>query len=163
MNKDIRGVAIYRNGPWFSHLFFADDSELFCRAMEAECHRILEILAVYELGSEKKINREKTNIFFSSNTQAHVKARTQALLGVPTIRQYENIFGLACSFWSDQETKLYLHQGKSMEETTRLEGKAPLTSRKGSYYKGSNPGHPYLYYELLEAPQESNKRVGSFD
>ena len=75
MNDDIRGVAICRNGPRVSHLFFADDSVLFCCATEAECQRILGILVVFERGSGQKKIREKTNIFFSSNTQAHVKDR----------------------------------------------------------------------------------------
>ena len=86
MNDDIRGVAICRNGPRVSHLFFANDSVLFCRATEVECQRILVLLAIYERGSGQKINREKTNIFFNSNTQAQVKFWIQALLGVPAIR-----------------------------------------------------------------------------
>ena len=46
VNDDIKGVAICRNGPRVSYLFFADDSVLFYCATEDECHRILEILAV---------------------------------------------------------------------------------------------------------------------
>ena len=64
----IRGVAICRNGPKVSHLFFADDNVFFCRATEAGCNKILEILEVYERGSGQKIYREKTNLFFSLNT-----------------------------------------------------------------------------------------------
>ena len=67
-NGDIRGVSICRNGPRASHLFFANDSVLFCRAKMEECQRVLELLSVYEKGSGQKINREKTNIFFSVNT-----------------------------------------------------------------------------------------------
>ena len=37
VNDDIRGVTICRNGPRVSHLFFAYDNVLFCRATEAEC------------------------------------------------------------------------------------------------------------------------------
>lgn len=38
--------------------FFANDSVLFCRAIEVECQKILDILAVYERGSGQKINSE---------------------------------------------------------------------------------------------------------
>ena len=49
----IRGVSICKNGPRVSHLFFADDSVLFCRAKESECQVILDLLSVYERGSGK--------------------------------------------------------------------------------------------------------------
>ena len=51
MEGHIQGVAICRNGPRVSHLFFADDSILFYRAKEEECQKILDILAIYEKGS----------------------------------------------------------------------------------------------------------------
>ena len=68
MNGEINGMSICHNGPKVSYLFFADDSVLFCRAKEEECQTILDLLATYERGSGQKINREKNNIFFSSNT-----------------------------------------------------------------------------------------------
>ena len=95
MQGDINGVSICRNGPKVSHLFFADDSVLFCRAKEEECQTILDLLAIYERGSGQKINREKTNIFFSSNTLPPVQSNIQQLLGVPTIQQYEKYLGLS--------------------------------------------------------------------
>ena len=91
---DINGVSICCNGPKVSHLFFADDSVLFCRAKEKECQTILDLLAIYERGSGQKINREKTNIFFSSNTLPQVQSNIQQLVGVPAIRQYEKYLGL---------------------------------------------------------------------
>ena len=50
-NGSIRGVSICRNGPRVSHLFFLDDSVLFCQAKEIECQVILDILATYEKGN----------------------------------------------------------------------------------------------------------------
>ena len=87
-NDLIRGVSICRNSPHVSHLFFADDSVLFCHAKDSECKVILDVLSVYVKGSGKKINRDKTNIFFSTNTQHDLQARIQHFLGVPSIRKY---------------------------------------------------------------------------
>ena len=85
----IQGVSICRNGPRISHLFFADNSVLCCRAKEDACQKTLDILVVYKRGSGQKINWDKTNIFFNSNTLHDTQVRIQQLLGVPTIRQYE--------------------------------------------------------------------------
>ena len=56
--------------------------------------KIFEILEVYERGSGQKINIDKTNIFFSSNTQHDLQVQIQHLLGVLTICQYEKYLGL---------------------------------------------------------------------
>lgn len=56
--------------------------------------KFLEILEVYERGSGQKINIDKTNIFFSSNTQHDLQVQIQHLLDVLTIRQYEKYLGL---------------------------------------------------------------------
>ena len=52
------------------------------------------MLSVYEKGSEQKINRKKTNIFFSANTHQDMQNQIQQLLGVPAVRQYEKYLGL---------------------------------------------------------------------
>jgi len=64
MEGHIQCVPICQTGPKVSHLFFADDSILFCQAKEEECQKILDILAIYERRSGQKINKDKTNIFF---------------------------------------------------------------------------------------------------
>ena len=48
---DIRGFSHCRNGPQISHLFFVDDTLLFCRAELREVQTIQNILRKYELAS----------------------------------------------------------------------------------------------------------------
>ena len=48
----------------FPIYFFADDSVLFCRAKEAECRVILDILVFYEKGYDQKIKKEKNQSIF---------------------------------------------------------------------------------------------------
>ena len=54
----------------------------------------MDILVTYERGSGQKLNREKMNIFFSSNTPYPLQAQIKHLLGVPAIHQYEKYLGL---------------------------------------------------------------------
>jgi hypothetical protein len=60
----ITGVPTSPRGPRMSHLFFANDSLLFCKSNFVEWQRLLRILEVYEAGSGQKLNLNKTYIFF---------------------------------------------------------------------------------------------------
>jgi hypothetical protein len=64
----ITGVPTSKKGPRINHLFFADDSLLFCKANLVEWRRLTRILDKYEGASGQKLNKEKTSIFFSRNT-----------------------------------------------------------------------------------------------
>jgi hypothetical protein len=48
-----------------SHLFFADDSLLFCKANMAEWTNVKDALEIYEKASGQMVNCGKTAIFFS--------------------------------------------------------------------------------------------------
>jgi len=68
--ENIKGISICRGAPHLSHLFFTDDSIIFCRANMGECQRIWDVLQDYEATSGQKINKDKTSLFFSKNTKA---------------------------------------------------------------------------------------------
>ncbi|XP_024006398.1 uncharacterized protein LOC112082916 [Eutrema salsugineum] len=51
----LHGFKASRSGPPISHLLFADDSLLFCRATENECNTLLHILRTYERVSGKEV------------------------------------------------------------------------------------------------------------
>ena len=69
-NGEIRNVSICHNGRKLTHLLFADDSLIFCRAKESECQTLLNILTKNERASGQQINRAKTTLFFSKSTNA---------------------------------------------------------------------------------------------
>ena len=64
----MEGLVIYWGGPRLSHLFFADDNLIFCKASIEERNTLQRILTVYEEASAQQLNRIKTSLFFSSNT-----------------------------------------------------------------------------------------------
>nr|XP_027122295.1 uncharacterized protein LOC113739247 [Coffea arabica] len=65
--KRILGMKISRNGSSLTHLFFADDSLVFCKADRDEANELCQILRKYEKASGQVINLEKSSVFFSSN------------------------------------------------------------------------------------------------
>jgi hypothetical protein len=75
----ITGISTSPVGPWLSHLFFADDNLLCCKANLVEWRRLMRSLGVYEAGSGQKLNLQKTSILFSKNT-TNVKKRRFLLL-----------------------------------------------------------------------------------
>ena len=52
------------------------------------------MLSIYEKGSGQKIKRDKTCIFFSSNTKPELQTRIQQVLVVLAIRQFEKYLGM---------------------------------------------------------------------
>lgn len=65
----LQGISICFSAPSINHLLFADNSLLFCRATEAECHHISELLLIYELASREKVNLPKSEVCFSKNVK----------------------------------------------------------------------------------------------
>ena len=63
----IRGISICKSGPKLTHLFFVDDSLLFCKALVQKCYYIQGLLKTYEEASGKQLNRDKTTIFFQQS------------------------------------------------------------------------------------------------
>ena len=94
MKGELKGVSINRRGPKITHLFFAGDSLLFCKATTQDCDRIQEILHTYEQASGQQINLHKTTIFFSKSTLPSVQQTIQTKLAVPAIKHYEKYLGL---------------------------------------------------------------------
>ena len=91
---DLRGVSLCRNGPKLTHLLFADDSLIFCRADQRDCHHLLAILSAYERATGQQINRAKTSLFFSKSTPQHVQEAIKDSIGFQVVHQYEKYLGL---------------------------------------------------------------------
>ena len=90
----LKGVAVSREALRISHLLFADDSIVFCRASVEECDRVIKVLKDYEVESGQKLNKEKTSLFFSCNTPQNVQDEIKNRFGAEIIRQHKKYLEL---------------------------------------------------------------------
>ena len=90
----ITRVPTSKKGLRLSHLFFADDSLLFCKANSMEWRRLTKLLEEYEIASGQKLNKNKTSIFFSRNTSLTKREEITRLSGLNATSYYEKYLGL---------------------------------------------------------------------
>ena len=60
----IKGVSICRGAPRVTNLLFADNSLLFCQAIQNEGEAIMQILQTYAKASGQNINLKKSSVYF---------------------------------------------------------------------------------------------------
>ncbi|KAM6598072.1 hypothetical protein CsatA_008596 [Cannabis sativa] len=96
-NRLIQGCRVAQRAPSITHMFFADDSYLFCQATQSAADSISTLLQLFENASGQKVNYTKSSIFFSPNTDTAMRSlicatlhMTEALegslyLGLPNI------------------------------------------------------------------------------
>ncbi|XP_027121672.1 uncharacterized protein [Coffea arabica] len=80
-SRKISGLKISRNGPSITHLFFADDSLIFCKATKDQAMELMRVLQEYALGSGQVINLEKSSILFSKNVRIQLKQEICQAMG----------------------------------------------------------------------------------
>ena len=93
-NGILEGVAVCHGGPKLSHLFFADDSLIFCKAFLEECDALQQILKVYKNALGQQLNRAKTSLFFSRNTPNDIQEEIKQRFGAQVIKEHEKYLGL---------------------------------------------------------------------
>lgn len=77
-----------------SHLLFADDNLLFCRANLNEWVSLNQILNCYEWASRQRLTREKTSLFFSNNTNQVTRDYIMQVAGLRASSNMEKYLGL---------------------------------------------------------------------
>jgi ribonuclease HI/exonuclease III len=90
----LRGVPTSPKGMRINHLFFADDSLLFCKATIHEWRVLNEVLDLYGKASGQRLNKDKTSVFFSRNTTQEVKDLILSVVGIPASQRYDTYLGL---------------------------------------------------------------------
>jgi hypothetical protein len=92
-NMWIKGVKIAHGAPEVTHLFFADDSLLFCRAKKEEINHIQNIITTYQNASGQLVNVNKSEIMFSKHVSDDVKSIHQ-ILPMQKVEHFSKYLGM---------------------------------------------------------------------
>ncbi|KAL5857821.1 hypothetical protein ACOSQ3_005279 [Xanthoceras sorbifolium] len=94
LHGKVLGFRCCRGSPLISHLFFADDSIVFCKANSQSCAVLKDIIRVYSKGSGQIINFQKSAITFNPNVSNDCRFHIQALLGLDNSQAHDCYLGL---------------------------------------------------------------------
>jgi hypothetical protein len=94
LNKDIKGVKIAHGAPEITHLFFADDSLMFCRATKEEITQLSNIINLYQGASGQLVNVNKSEILFSKHVKQETRDSIHQILHMQRVDHFSKYLGL---------------------------------------------------------------------
>jgi hypothetical protein len=92
--KRIHGIKIAHGAPEVSHLLFADDSLLFCRANNQEATEVKNIIMNYQEASGQLVNMNKSEIIFSKHAPQSTKEVIGQILPMQQVNQFSRYLGM---------------------------------------------------------------------
>ena len=100
-------MATCARGLEISHLFFADDNLIFCRATTEECSNLLDVLETYESASGQQLNHDKTSLYISCNTPQLTQGEINHRFGAEIIKEHEKYLGLPSLVGKNKRNTFY--------------------------------------------------------
>jgi hypothetical protein len=104
----INGLVIAQTAPKISHLFFADDNIIFCKANEEEATQLKAVFEEYQRISGHKVNIDKSQMTISPKILPSLKDEFHSILPLTitaTITKYlgmptddMNLYGICNSY-----------------------------------------------------------------
>lgn len=132
-----------------SHLFFVDDSLMFCKAIIVETANLKNILSVYESLSGQKINYDKSEISFNRNMPSRMQQTLQRRLNVKAVEKQDKYLCIPTHHREVEKVGIFINQRLSNSKTQRMEIQDFVSSWIINTHKIGKSVNPYVYYELF--------------
>lgn len=114
LNGGIHGLVIAKGAPPLTHLFFADDCLMFCRANSLEANILKATLAEFSLASGQVINFSKSSLQFSKNVDSITREVVGEIMGIQEGNQKGSYLGLPSLIGRRKSEILGFIKGKIM-------------------------------------------------
>lgn len=108
-NRLLSGVKIAKDSPTLTHIFFADCSLLFYKAIAGEARILMKIFETYGRASGQTINIDKSFVFFRKNTTQEEKQ--QVIRELKQMQVVTKVIpGTFIGYWQNQKPSVQLHK-----------------------------------------------------
>ncbi|KAM6591439.1 hypothetical protein CsatA_014044 [Cannabis sativa] len=125
----LHGCRVCNGALVVSHMLFADDCYIYCKAIAREAHSVLLLLQLFEQASGQCVNYSKSNIFFSLNTTSTARQDMCNLLRMHEAPDNSMYLGLPCVMGRNKNAILGFLKDKMQKRILSWEGR--LLSKAG--------------------------------
>uniref|UniRef100_A0A803Q5E7 procollagen-proline 4-dioxygenase n=1 Tax=Cannabis sativa TaxID=3483 RepID=A0A803Q5E7_CANSA len=119
----LQGCRVAHRAPSLTHMFFADDSFLFCQATVSAATSISNLLRLFEEASGQKVNASKSSIFFSSNTDGSTRTQICSTLNMNEALEGSLYVGLPNIIGRNKKAMLGFVKNKVIARINSWDGK----------------------------------------
>uniref|UniRef100_A0A803PVR0 Reverse transcriptase domain-containing protein n=1 Tax=Cannabis sativa TaxID=3483 RepID=A0A803PVR0_CANSA len=119
----IKGCRVANGAPVISHMLFADDSYLYCRANSREASNVISLLQVFEQASGQVVNFDKSSLFFSNNTLPATRHLISQIMGIKKADESSTYLGLPCLIGRNKNAILGFLKDKVQKRIHQWEGR----------------------------------------
>lgn len=155
----IQGIKICRQAPSVTHMLFADDSFLYCKASEEEARRMLHLLQIFEKASGQKVNLLKSSMFFSSNVSVSNRQQICSALQREEAREGCSYLGLPNMMGRSKSSTLGFLKDKVKKRIQSWDGRLISQGRKEVLVKSVVQSLPTYAMSVFLLPVEITKNL----
>lgn len=118
-----QGIKIARNAPVVSHMLFADDSYMYCKANGEGTRSAMDLLQQFQNASGQQVNLAKSSIFFSPNTDTNTRSEVCSIMGINEAGPDSTYLGLPSTLGRNKSVMLGYLKERMRQRIQRWEGK----------------------------------------
>ncbi|CAM8982614.1 unnamed protein product [Rhodiola kirilowii] len=158
----VEGIKISREAPVVSHLMFADDCLIFCKASKEAMMHIKNILADYEAIAGQKVNFNKSEMVCSKNISEDLVSELAEVIQVRRVQAHSKYLGLPLIFGQQKKIMFKAIEEKILRKI--VDWKTKILSRAGRevLIKAVIQAIPLYAMSCFKVPTTLCKKIASY-